>query len=68
MMAMIGGYLAMMYLSEEFQIAETSLIASLAVISLLTYMYAVYVRPEYAQLPIERTDEEFLALLKRIHH
>jgi len=44
------------------------LIAVFAVISLLTYMYAVYIRPSYAPLPTNKSDEEFLDLLKRISH
>ena len=68
MLSIIGSYLAMMYLSNEFQVIETSLIAFLAVGSLLTYMYAIYIKPKYLPLPNYSSEEEFLELLKRLQN
>jgi len=62
------GYLAVMYLSGEFQIYETSIVTALTIISMITYAYAVYIKPEYAQLPARRSDQQFLELLKTISH
>lgn len=44
----VAAYISMMYTSFEFEIYETTTIAFLASISLLTYIYAIYIKPEYA--------------------
>jgi hypothetical protein len=62
---LIGGYLALVYVSAQYRIYETAAICSLAAISLINYIYAIYIRPEYAQLPRVKTDEECLNLLRR---
>ena len=36
----------------------------MAGISLVAYIYAIYIRPEYAQLPEQKSDEAFLDLLR----
>jgi ankyrin repeat protein len=51
MCLIIGSYIAMMYTSLEFENFETTTICFLASVSLLTYIYAIYIKPEYAQLP-----------------
>jgi len=38
--------------------------AAMAGISLVAYIYAIYIRPEYAQLPEQKGDEAFLHLLR----
>ena len=38
----------------------------MASISFLSYIYAIYIKPEYAQLPIQKSDEDFLDLLKKL--
>jgi hypothetical protein len=48
MCLIIGGYIAMMYISLEFKIYERTSIAFLASVSLLSYIYAIYIKPEYA--------------------
>ena len=62
----VGGYLALMYYSKEFQAFETSSIAALAAICLITYIYAICIKPDYAQLPEEKTEEQFFNLLKTL--
>ena len=56
----------MMYTSLEFEPFETTSIAFIASVSLLSYIYAIYIKPEYAQLPISKKDEDFLDLLKKV--
>ena len=43
-----GSYLALMYESQEFEIYESTTIAFMASISFLSYIYAIYIKPEYA--------------------
>ena len=52
MSLVIGAYLTLMYLSYEFELYETTTIAIMASVSFLSYIYAIYIKPEYAQLPI----------------
>mgnify|MGYP002630855935 CR=1 FL=1 len=68
MTLLISIYLTLIFLSKEFQNAEVWLISTLAAISAITYCIAVYVRPHYADLPENKSDEEFLNLLRRIIH
>ena len=37
-------------------------------ITLVTYAYAVYIKPEYCPVPPKRSDQQFLDLLKQISH
>ena len=62
----VGGYIALMYYSGEFQTYETASISALAAIGLITYVAAVFVPPDYAELPAEKTEEQFLELLKML--
>jgi hypothetical protein len=66
MCLIIGGYITMMYQSLEFEIYETTTIAAMASVSLLSYIYAIYIKPEYAQLSTSNSDEDFLHLLKKL--
>lgn len=68
MSLLISIYLLLMYLSHEFALVETSLIAAAAGLSIFTYMLSVFVKPQYAPLPEEKSDEEFLDLLKNLAH
>lgn len=68
MTCLIGGYLALVYASPQYRLYETIAICSLAAISLINYIYAVYIRPEYAQLPKIKSDEALLSLLRRTHN
>lgn len=68
MSILVASYLAMMWFSKEFSITESSLVSTFALLSLLTYVCAVYVKPRYAELPFRRSDSEFLELLRRISH
>lgn len=65
MTCLIGAYIALVYVTEQFDTWETAIICSLAAISLINYIYAIYIRPEYAQLPRNKSHEEFLNLLKK---
>ena len=64
MVLLIGTYLFLMFKSGEFQIAETSVIATMAALSMVSYAFAVCVKPEYDCIHEDKTDEEFLELLK----
>lgn len=55
-----------MYYSGEFHTFETASIAALAAIGLITHLCAVFVPPDYAELPAEKTEEQFLVLLKML--
>lgn len=68
MALLISIYLLLMYVSHEFALVETSLIAAAAGLSIFTYMLSVLVKPEYAPLPEEKSDESFLDLLKNLAH
>jgi hypothetical protein len=46
----IGAYLTMMYTSLEFDYVEFTVIAILSSLSFLSYIYAIYIKPEYATL------------------
>jgi hypothetical protein len=59
-------YLSLMYISKEFAVAETSIIATAAGISMMFYMLSVFLKPEYVPLPEEKSDEQFLDLLKNL--
>lgn len=53
---LIGAYLGMIFGSKAFSPWETITIAIFCGLSSLTYMWAVYAKPEFAVLPIEKTD------------
>ena len=61
---LVGAYLTLIYLTDQFDTWESAIICSLAAISLINYIYAIYILPEYAQLPRNKSHEEFLNLLK----
>ena len=62
----IAVYITMMYTTMQFRLEEIVPISSMAAISLVTYIYAIYIKPEYAQLPATKSDEQFLDLLKKV--
>ena len=60
----ICGYLFVMYRSKSFNSVITITICLFSIISLLTFIYAIYIRPSYAELPKQKSNEEFLELLR----
>lgn len=48
MTCLIGAYLTLIEVTDQFDTWETAIICSLAAISLINYIYAIYIRPEYA--------------------
>jgi hypothetical protein len=67
MTAFVACYLALTWLAG-YQVGEVGTLAAFACGSLVTYVCAVYRKPEYCQLPRSSGDEEFLELLKKHAH
>lgn len=57
MMSLMAIYLTLMYLSNEYFVPESSIIAAFGIMSIITYLLAIFVRPEYAQLPENKSDQ-----------
>ena len=53
-----------MFYSKEYEEFEYFSIGSLAIISIINYIYAICMKPEFADLPEEKTEEQFFNLLQ----
>ena len=60
----ISMYLYVMFKSKSFDKPQVIAISLFSVISLLTFIYAIYIKPSYAELPKQRSADEFLELLR----
>lgn len=57
-----------MLISKDYALVERIILTLFSVLFLASYFFAIYKRPKYQKIPENRTDEDFLELLRRIQH
>ena len=65
---LIAGYLTLSRFSGSSSNVSSDIVSFFAVVTFLTFIYAIYIKPQYAPLPKTKTPDEFLDLLKRTQH
>jgi hypothetical protein len=62
----IGGYLALIFITKDYVLAELIVLTLFSVLCCGAYLLAVFKKPLYQKLPQNASEDKFLDLLKRL--